>query len=201
LNRVKDPTIRSKGVKMAEIKGVLLNGWAALLKERYGEEAINAAIIDLSAEDRAQVAKVFLDSSWYPYETLHALRKLTRTMATPADADLSVEIGGFMAKRAFSGVYHSLLAKDPVKQVEKFSWISEFFFRETRQLKTEVEGKSCIVRYSYEKQATPTRPICQSMLGFWKKTLEMSGASAVECAHTECVTNGAAACVFKFIWK
>jgi predicted hydrocarbon binding protein len=186
---------------MAEIKGVLLNGWAALLKERYGDETINRAILNLSTEDQAQVARVFLDSSWYPYDTLYALRKLTRIMATPTDADLSFEIGEFMAQRAFNGVYHSLLAKDPVKQVQKFSWISEFFFRETRQLKTDVEGKSCIVRYSYEKQATPTRAICHSMLGFWKKTLEMSGATDVECAHTECVTTGSATCVFKFTWQ
>jgi hypothetical protein len=186
---------------MAEIKGVLLNGWAALLKERYGEEKIDRAMLGLDVGDRARVAKSFLDSSWYPYETLHSMRKLTRMMATPADADLSFEIGEFMAERAFRGVYRSLLAKDPVKQVEKFSWISEFFFRETRKLKTDVEGASCTVTYSYEKQATPTRAICQSLLGFWKKTLEMSGASGIKSAHPECITNGAKDCVFKFTWQ
>jgi len=186
---------------MPEIKGVLLNAWAGLLKERYGQEAVDKAIAGLKPEDRLQAGKVLLDSNWYPYEMLHLMRKVTRGLATAADTDLSEKIGQMMAQRAFGGVYRSLLAKTPAKQAEKFTSISDFFFKDTYQLKTSVEGNSCTTTYNYHPQATPTRAICHSLEAFWKKTFEMCGAEGVQSSHPECVTSGAKSCVFKFTWK
>jgi hypothetical protein len=187
---------------MAEIKGILLSAWMEFLKKRYGAQAVMQALESLDDEDRARLSAAFLASSWYPYSTLFALQKLTRPMATPADRNLSLEIGKFMAEYVFTGVYRSLLEKDPVKQVEKFSWIRTFFFQETRKLETEVVGESrCLVRYRYEGGAKPTRAICESLSGFWSRTLELAGAAQVRRAHPKCVANKADCCEFVFDWE
>jgi hypothetical protein len=187
---------------MAEIKGVLINAWMDFLKNRYSEQAVSQAINTLDVEDRLLLSSPFLPSSWYSYGTLHALRRLTRPLATPADRDMSVEIGRFMAEYVFTGVYRSLLAKDPVKQVEKFSWIGDFFFHEARKLDTEiVNGSSCLVRYRYETGASPTRAICESLTGFWSRTLELAGAANIKSAHPRCVTSGGNCCEFAFEWR
>lgn len=107
-----------------------------------------------------------------------------------------------MAEFVFTGVYKTLLVKDPAKQVEKFSWIREFFFRDTRQLETEMAGPSrCLVRYSCEVGANPTRAICESLGGFWSKTLELAEASEVKATHPKCVTSGGTCCEFIFEWE
>ncbi|HWC77350.1 MAG TPA: hypothetical protein VG778_07805, partial [Blastocatellia bacterium] len=156
---------------MAEIKGVLLNAWMTFLKNRYGDEAVANAMGTLDSMDRSRLSGAFLPSSWYPYDTLHTLRKLTKPLATSADRHLAAEIGAFMAEHAFTGVYKSLLERDPIKQVRKFAWIGEFFFNEARTLETEITGDtSCVVRYRYEKDATPTRAICESLGAFWRRT-------------------------------
>ncbi|HLG16896.1 MAG TPA: hypothetical protein VJH03_20690 [Blastocatellia bacterium] len=187
---------------MAEIRGVLLNAWVTFLKNRYGEQALANAVAPLGPEDRALLSATFLDASWYPYETLHALRRLTRPLVTSADRDLTLEIGRFMAQHAFTGVYRSLLARNPLKQVEKFTSIGEFFFRETRTLETEITGNSsCVVRYRYEASAKPTRAICVSLAGFWSKTLELAGASNVKGAHPKCFAGGDDCCEFTFEWE
>lgn len=187
---------------MAEIKGILLNAWIEFLRARNGKEAVSEALETLEVEDRMQFSSPFLASSWYPYSTLHALRRLTRVLATPADRNLSEEIGRFMAEYVFKGVYRSLLVKDPIKQVEKFSWIGDFFFNEARKLDTEVTGASrCLVRYRYEGGARPTRAICGSLIGFWARTVEMAGASRVVSSHPKCVTAGADCCEFVFEWQ
>lgn len=187
---------------MAEIKGVLLTAWMEFLKNRYGEKAVADTIEKLRVEDRVLLSSRFLPSSWYPYATLHALRKLTSPLATEADHDLSAEIGRHMAQYVFTGVYQSLLVKDPAKQVTKFTWIKDFFFRETRTLETEITGeRSCIVRYRYEPGATPTNAICESLAGFWSRTLELAGAFGVTCIHPKCVANRAAYCEFVFDWE
>jgi hypothetical protein len=187
---------------MAEIKGILLNAWMDFLKKRFGEQAVSQVLNTLSVEDRLLLSSSFLASSWYPYNTLHALRKLTRPFATSTDQNMSVEIGRFMAEYVFTGVYRSFLVKDPIKQVEKFSWIGEFFFRDARKLDTETgKGLRCLVRYRYETGATPTRAICESLIGFWSKTLELAGAFDVRSAHPQCVDSGGNCCEFLFEWR
>jgi len=186
---------------MAEIKGVLLNGWMKFLKDRYGEEAVAKAISALSPEDRRLIPGKFLDASWYPYESLHALGKLTRPLVTRADSDIAGEVGRFMAQHAFTGVYKTLLAHDPIKQVEKFASIGAFFFRETRTLETEITGPaSCLVRYRFEAGAKPTRAICASLSGFWSRSIELAGASKVTASHPKCFAAGSDCCEFLFKW-
>src|SRR5262245_42878399 len=186
---------------MAEIKGILLSAWMDFLKNRYGKEAVSEVIEGLAPEDRVLLAAPFLASSWYPYRTLHALRKATRPLAGQTGENLSAEIGRFMAEYVFTGVYRSLLVKDPIKQVDKFSSIKEFFFREARKLESEITSeRSCVVRYRYEPGAVPTRAICESLRGFWSRTLELSGAAGVRCAHTKCVASKAPFCEFVFDW-
>ena len=184
---------------MAEIKGVLLNSWMVFLKDRYGDQAIADSLKRLSAEDRFLLSAPFLPSTWYKYDTLHALRRLTQPLTTPADRNLSVEIGRFMADYVFTGVYRSFLVKDPAKQLKKFSWIGDFFFQEARKLETDILSESrYLVRYKYEAGTKPTRSICESLTGFWSRTLELSGVSKVKTAHTTCVTKGANCCEFLF---
>lgn len=187
---------------MAEIKGVLLTAWMTFLKDRYGEQAVADALKTLGPEDRALLSSTFLPSTWYRYETLHSLRRLTRPLARREDRDLSVEIGRFMAEYVFTGVYRSFLVKDPVKQVKKFSWIGDFFFQEARKLETEIISESrCLVRYKYEPGAMPTRAVCESLAGFWSRTLELSGVPRVASTHPTCVTKGAEYCEFFFDWR
>jgi hypothetical protein len=187
---------------LAEIKGILLNAWMDYLKNRYGAQVVSHQLEILKVEDRLLLSSHFLASNWYPYSTLYSLRNLTRSLATSSDRNLSIEIGRFMAEYVFTGVYRSMLVKDPIKQVEKFSRIREFFFRDTRQLETEVEGRSrCLVRYNYEIGANPTRAICESLGGFWSMTLELAGASAVKTTHPKCVTSGGPCCEFIFEWQ
>src|SRR5262249_50464630 len=91
----------------------------------------------------------------------------------------------------YGGVYRRLPAKDPARQVEKLSYISEFFFRDTRSLETEVDLRgACHIRYAYPVRKQESRAICLTLLGFWTATIEISGAARVKGAHTQCVRRG-----------
>jgi hypothetical protein len=140
---------------MAEIKGILLNGWMKFLKDRYGEGAVSNALGGLSPEDRRLVPAIFLDASWYAFDALHALRKLTRPLIQRTDGDITVEIGRYMAQHAFTGVYKPLLANDPIKQVQKFT-ASQVLRRRIRSLRVCVRMGSCRLLI-HRKSANPTR--------------------------------------------
>src|SRR5581483_6509272 len=113
---------------MAEIKGVLLNAWVDLLKQRYGEQSVVRAFEVVSRDDPSLRSAFFLPTNWYPYSALDSLRHVTRALATPGAPTNAVEVGQHMAEYVFTGVYRALLAKDPVSQLEKFPKIREFFF-------------------------------------------------------------------------
>ena len=187
---------------MAQIKGVLLNAWVDLLKSRYGERAVAEAFDSVSRNDTTLISSFFLASNWYPYSSLDALRRVTRALATPASPVLSEEVGRCMAEYVFKGVYRTLLVKDPVKQIEKFSSINEFFFQDTYKLETSLTGDSrCQIRYRYEQGTKPTRSICESLGGFWSRAIELAGARNVKSAHTRCVIKGDPCCDFELNWR
>jgi hypothetical protein len=187
---------------MAEIKGVLLNAWMELLKKRYGAEAVSQAFDAVSRKDPALLSSFFLPANWYPYSMLDGLRQVTRALATPTAPVLSVEVGRYMAEYVFTGVYRTLLVKDPVRQLEKFPSIKEFFFHDTYDLEIDRTGESrCIVRYRYEPGTSPTRAICESLGGFWSKALDLAGASNTKFTHPNCLLNGGPCCEFVLEWQ
>ncbi|MFL6274764.1 MAG: hypothetical protein ACJ74G_06080 [Blastocatellia bacterium] len=187
---------------MAEIKGVLLNAWVDLLKKRYGDQAVAAASDAVSRKDPSLRSTFFLPTNWYPYSALDGLRRMTQALATPSAPVLSVDVGRYMAEYVFTGVYRTLLAKDPVKQLEKFPSIREFFFHDTHQLEIEHTGEArCIVRYRYEAGVQPTRAVCESLGGFWSKALDLAGASNTRFTHPNCILKGHSCCEFALSWK
>ncbi|HYL99648.1 MAG TPA: 4-vinyl reductase [Blastocatellia bacterium] len=187
---------------MGEIKGVLLDAWLRLLKQKYGDGAVNQAMTTLGPDDRALLSGRFLASSWYPFNSLQALRKLTRAIVAEPDPNLVVEIGRFMAHQACTGVYRSLIAKDPVKQVERFNWVEEMLFNNARKLESELTGpNTALVRYLYTTEVKPTAAICDSHLGFLKELMELAGAKNVLVKQVRCAARGDSVCEFSFAWE
>lgn len=186
---------------MAEVKGVLLNAWMLLLRNRYGDAAIAEAINKLGPEDRHLFSSPFLASSWYPFEALNALSRLTRLLADPAEKGLAFEIGRFMAEHVYTTVYRSQMADDPIKQVQRYGWINDMLFRGARRQEAQILSlSSCAVRYYYPEEAKPSWGFCISNAGFWSKMLEMAGAGRVRASHPKCMANGDEYCEFILEW-
>jgi len=186
---------------MAQIRGVLLNAWFTFFKLRYGDLAVTAALDALGPDDRRILSTPFLASSWYPYDMVSVLRRMTKELAGTGDRNLSGEIGRFMAQYTFTGIYNSLLAADPIKQVEKAAWMEGFFLSGAGSVDTEILGPtSCAMKFTYESEMTPARSICENLKGFWLSMIELSGGRDVSGEHTACVLEGADSCEFRFDW-
>src|ERR1700751_3270981 len=104
----------------------MLNAWLSFLKTRYGDQAVAAAAGKRAAEDRLQLEKVILDSSWYPIETTRLLSKLQA--AINDKSDVAQESGRYMAEYVFTGVYRMFLARDPLSQGKKIMQASNYFY-------------------------------------------------------------------------
>ena len=185
---------------MAEVKGVLVKAQREFLVERYGKDSMERSTATLDPDDAALVQRKFLDSSFYPYKTIIALGRLARALASHGRSTPE-EMGAFIAAFVFKGVYKPLVAPSPAAMVAKMSWITEFFYRDTQKIESAMNGdKSCVVTYRYEGEVRPTRAVCRSNAGFWRRTLEMAGAPHVQGAHPVCLVDGGDRCEFRFSW-
>ena len=172
------------------------------MKEQVGAEAYDSALASLTIEDREMIPSVLLDSNWYPFDIWRILRRLARILIPHAGTEFAIDMGKYMAEKAFTGVYKSLLANDPVKQAEKFPWINDLLYKDTRTVDVTVRGKSgCHVRYHYLPDVNPRRSTCLSSMGIWIRLLEMTGAKNVKAAHTKCVIDKNESCEFTFEWN
>jgi hypothetical protein len=198
-NSIPDP---SSMAASGEVKGVQIRAVYMFLKERYGDEAVTAAMNALSPEDRLLMPTMLLDSNWYPHEIWRVIRRISRALDPYAGTDLTVSMGRYMAEYSFKGVYRSFLTPDPVKQVEKFRWIHDFFYKNVCGIEARPMGDcSAVVSYYYEKGMTVTGATCVLLMGFWTRTLELSGAKEVSASHPKCVSKGADRCEYSFNWQ
>jgi hypothetical protein len=187
---------------MAEVKGVILNAWIQFLKSRYGEERVARGLQDLARAQEHQIAGAFLDSSWYPWESQGPLARLTRTLATPEDRNISFELGRFMADYAFEKVYKALLSREP-DRLARNAWLEDSLFQGVRKGKSEMVGESSyLLRYTYEPGMKPTAGMCTSTIGFCFRQAELAGRTNVRVIHPEekCAAFGNDCCEIVIEW-
>ena len=188
---------------MAQIKGVVFNAWLQFLKSRYGEDEVQDAIQRLAAEQQATMAKPFLDSSWYPYESQACLNTLTRALATSADANLSFEMGRFMADYAFDRVYKKLLSRESNRLVRN-AWLEDSLFQGVRTMKSEMIAESTVlIYYHYDRKMKPTPGMCKSTIGFCVRQAELAGGANVKVIHPDakCAVSGNDCCEVVISWQ
>jgi hypothetical protein len=187
---------------MAEVKGVQVRATIQFLRNRFGNEAVDREIHSLDSADQQLLPSLLLDSNWYSYSIWRPVRRISRALSDETGNDLAIDLGKFMAQYVFTGVYKSLLMNDPAKLLEKFPGIHEFFYRDTSSIQTELQSPtSGLVSYRYGQGIRPARSACLTTMGFWIRTLELSGGEKVKATHTQCMAEGKNACLFLFEWR
>jgi hypothetical protein len=188
---------------MAEVRGILVTAMKAFLNKTYGNAAVQEGMTSLSAEDLSLIQRKFLDASFYPYETMVALRHLMRAVAAghPRSGDAAGDLGAFLADYIFTGVYKPLLVKDAPKMVAKIAWVKDFFYRDFEKVEaTMTADSSCRLVYRYEEDVRKARSVCKSLARFWGRALELASGKNVSSTHPVCICDGADHCEFAFSW-
>jgi len=186
----------------AEARGVLIRAAYSFLKDRFGERAVTAAVGSLTPEDRLLMPTVLLDANWYPHDTWRVIRRLVRVLDPRAGVELTVDMGRYVAEYAFKGIYNPFLSPDPVKQVEKFRWMQEHFYRHVCSMDVRTLGdSSATVSLRYRKGVMITGATCAVLLGFWARTLELAGGIDVVVSHSKCINMGSDRCEYSLCWR
>ncbi|HEY7636956.1 MAG TPA: hypothetical protein VH763_15510 [Gemmatimonadales bacterium] len=184
---------------MQQIKGAILKSRLAFVEQHSGKEGVGRVLAGLPQNDQ-RILRMLFTSNWYPFElgkTLDdaivrvlgegKLEFFERLGAASAEKNLATVHSGYLTK----GDAHGFLAKSP----SIYSLYYEAGRREYRQT-----GPREGVLTTYDAQ-TFSAPDCLTVVGWYKKALEMCGLRGVTVVEEECRAKGGAVCRYRVKWE
>jgi hypothetical protein len=184
---------------MQQIKGAILKSRLAFVEQHSGKEGVGRVLAGLPQNDQ-RILRMLFTSNWYPFElgkTLDdaivrvlgegKLEFFERLGAASAEKNLATVHSGYLTK----GDAHGFLAKSP----SIYSLYYEAGRREYRQT-----GPREGVLTTYNAQ-TFSAPDCLTVVGWYKKALEMCGLRGVTVVEEECRAKGGAVCRYRVKWE
>jgi len=181
-------------------KGFTLRGAMGFVGAKYGPGSMDQVMALADPELREALTGLIHPSAWYPFRFQVGLYEAIDRAFGRGDFALCREIGRYTAE-AEANSFHKVL----IKLASLKSWLK-------------VAGSMWGMYYSLGKlsvvamgeaggtmSVTSFHPIsrafCEDLSGWLQKTAEMSGKKGVVITHTQCLLDGAQACLYRATWK
>lgn len=183
---------------MQQIKGAVLKSRLAFVEEQAGKEGLQRVLAALP-EGEQRTLKMLFTSNWYPFQLGKALddaivrvlgggrpEYFERLGAASAEKNLKTIHSGFLTK----GDAHAFLAKSP-------SFYSLYYEAGRREYTPTGPTEGVFTTYDAE---TYSAPDCLTVVGWYRRALEMCGVNGVKIVEEECRAKGGSACRYRVSW-
>jgi hypothetical protein len=181
-----------------QIKGAVLKSRLAFVQDQSGKEGLERVLAAMPEGDR-RTLKMLFTSNWYPFVLGKALDDaivrvlgggrpefFERLGAASAEKNLSTIHSGFLTK----GDAHGFLTKSP-------SFYSLYYEAGRREYTPVGPKEGVFTTYDAE---TYSAPDCLTVVGWYRKALEMCGVTGVKVAEEECRAKGGQVCRYRVKW-
>lgn len=185
---------------MSQVKGGTLKSRIEFIKEHYGQDGLEKVLSKVTEEDRDILTGILLYSSWYPYETYDRLDKAIREVLAPADKHIYKKMGAFSAKQHLNSIYQAYLKQnDPLAFCKIFPNIFKAYY-DSGRVEPEFASEHSVIFKIYDF-ASPTRPDCESNVGYIEEGLNLCGAKNPKVVETKCRLRGSEYCEIIASWE
>ncbi len=184
---------------MQQIKGAVLKSRLAFVQDNFGKDGLQRVLAAMAEGDQRTLRMLFT-SNWYPFVLGKTLDDtivrvfgggrtefFERLGAASAETNLSTIHSGYLTK----GDAHGFLAKSP-------SFYSLYY--ETGRREYTPAGPTAGVFTTYDAE-TYSAPDCLTVVGWYRKALEMCGVKGVKIVEEECRAKGGAVCRYRVTWE
>ncbi len=154
----------------------------AAVKERAGEQEVSKIVTCLSDKSRKVFASPILFSEWYPLEAFAEFLEVDVRETAHGDRSALVKRSEKVIESQLHGVYRIFVKLgSPKFVITRISAVHETYFRGVKII-PEVEGHSATIKYiGFQKEHNI---IEHTIIGFFRKALDMSGAKGVDLKFT-----------------
>jgi hypothetical protein len=184
---------------MQQIKGAVLKSRMAFVQEHFGADGTQKVLASLPDGDQ-RILRMLFTSNWYPFALGKMLddaivRELgggkpeffQRLGAASAEKNLGTIHSGYLTK----GDAHEFLAKSP-------SFYNLYYETGRREYTQAGPKEGVLTTYDAE---TFSAPDCLTVVGWYKKALEMCGVKGVRIVEEECRAKGGKVCRYRVRWE
>ena len=183
---------------MQQVKGSVLKSRLGFVEDHFGDGGVTRVLASLSEEDQKSL-RMILTVKWYPFELGKRLDSaivevlgggrpefFERLGEASADKNLTTLHHGFMTE----GKPHAFLAKAPAIYA---------LYYETGRREYQQTGEHQGVLTTYDAETFSTAD-CLTVVGWYRRALQMCGVKNVEVVEEECRARGGSVCRYRVSW-
>jgi len=184
---------------MIEIKGSVVSDSIRAVKERSGEHIYNNIFDQLDKQSKKTFEQNILATSWYPLDSFVKFLELDLQLTAHGDKNQLIIRTGAVVEKQLTGIY-KLFVKlgSPEFVLNRISIIHKSYFKGV-SIDVQMEGSNkAILRYTgFETQH---KLMGLTIIGFFKKALEISGAKGVSAKYSTAIEDGKGYCDLVVTW-
>ncbi len=186
---------------MISVKGSVLRSRLSLVEELAPGDG-RKRVLSRLAEGERETLQSLLASAWYPFELGKHLDEAIVQELGGGRADFFEKLGEASAEKNLGagGVHRSfLVAGDPHAFLAKTPLIYSYYYNEGRR-ECERTGEKEAVLTTRDAE-TFSAPDCLTVVGWYRRALEMCGATAPRVVEEECRAKGGSVCRYRLRWS
>jgi uncharacterized protein (TIGR02265 family) len=184
---------------MQQIKGAILKARLGFVEQHWGKAGLEKVVVSLPEEDQ-RTLRTLLTVKWYPFAVGERLDKAIVDVLGEGRTEVFERLGAASADSNLSTVHKQFLPPGrPHVFLGKAPQIYGFYY-ETGRRTYEQTGESSGVLTTYEAE-TFSAPDCLSVIGWYKRALELCGVQNVSIHEDECRARGGQVCRYQVRWE
>ena len=183
-----------------KIKGSVLKSRLSFVEQHFGKEAGQKVLSTLPAGDRALFEGLLTSVGWFDFEVGKRLDDAIVKVLAGGNSSFFEELGKASADKNLATVHkHFLAPGDPQGFLAKTSTIYSFYYEGGRRTYEQTGPKSGVM--TTIDAETFSAPDCLTVIGWYKRALQMCGATGVKMVEEECRAKGGKVCRYKISWN
>ena len=184
---------------MQQIKGAILKSRLAFVEQHWGRDGVERVVGSLPDEDQRALRTV-LTVKWYPFDLGKRVDEAIVQVLGNGRTDFFERLGEASAEKNLNTVHAGYLTKgDGHAFLSKSPSIYSLYY-ETGRREYEPVGPKEGVLTTHDAE-TFSAPDCLTVVGWYRKALEMCGLKGVQVREEECRAKGGSVCRYRVRWE
>ena len=184
---------------MQQIKGAVLKSRLAFVEEHFGKAGLQKVLESLPPDDQRALRMVFT-SNWYAFDLGKRLDDAIVQVLAGGKPEFFERLGEASATKNLTTVHSAYLTRgNPQAFLAKAPAIYGMYYETGRREYHQTGERSAVI--TTHDAETFSAPDCLTVIGWYRKGLEMCGATSVKIVEEECRARGGRVCRYALSWS
>jgi len=183
-----------------KVKGTTLKARKTFVLEEFSENAWNSVLEVLPEADREVLGNVIPPASWHDFELNKRLDAAICEVLAHGDPKIFEVIGAWSARINLGGPHKAFVSHGDAAQLMRSTSRIYGFYYDVGSRRWESTGPTSGVMTTYDAK-TFSEEDCLTVIGWYKKALEMCNAKNIQIEEVACRARGDEFCRYEISWE